>query len=93
MRRGVVISALDAYMPRSARCRARPLRGRRLAGLHPRYVRAFGGQGHVQRNFTTGQFSHFMLWFDFSPCQGEKMIDKTATPLNFFIDKPPFREE
>ena len=34
MRRGIVISALDASKPRSARQRARPLRGRHPVGLH-----------------------------------------------------------
>ena len=34
MRRRAVISALDARKPRSARQRARPLRGRHPVGLH-----------------------------------------------------------
>ena len=45
MRRGGVISALDAREPRSARQRARPLRGRHSAGLHGS-LRASGGQGY-----------------------------------------------
>ena len=50
MRRRVVISALDARKPRSARQRARPLRGRHAVGLHARSARASGGQGCFQHN-------------------------------------------
>ena len=65
----LLISALDARTPRSARQRARPLRGRRLVGppSMPHYhaagggrrsiranARSSGGQGYVQHYSTVG---------------------------------------
>ena len=36
--------------------------------------------------------SKIPLWFETSPLQGEKVVDKTAKPMKSFFVTPPFRE-